>query len=58
MRNNWMHMNVTWQSRWLEWLFVTPRYHHIHHSKDAAHQGTNLGACSRFGSAVRDVLQS
>lgn len=44
VRNNWMHMNVSWKSNWLEWVFVTPRYHHIHHSKDPAHQGTNLGA--------------
>jgi len=44
VRNNWMHMNVTWQSTWLERLFVTPRYHHIHHSTDPAHQTANLGA--------------
>ena len=25
-------------------VFVTPRYHHIHHSKAAAHQTANLGA--------------
>ena len=31
-RNDWMHMNVSWRSNWLEWLIVTPRYHHIHHS--------------------------
>lgn len=31
-RNNWMHMNVSWKSTWLEWLIVTPRYHQIHHS--------------------------
>jgi sterol desaturase/sphingolipid hydroxylase (fatty acid hydroxylase superfamily) len=44
VRNNWMHMNVTWKSTWLERLFVTPRYHHIHHSTDPAHQSSNLGA--------------
>ena len=44
MRNNWMHLNVTWRSSWLEWVFVTPRYHQIHHSTDPAHQRTNLGA--------------
>ena len=44
VRNNWMHMNVTWRSSRLEWLFVTPRYHHIHHSRHPAHQGRNLGA--------------
>lgn len=44
VRNNWMHMNVAWKSNWLERVFVTPRYHHIHHSKEPAHQGANLGA--------------
>lgn len=40
-RNDWMHVNVTWRSRWLEWILVTPRYHHIHHSRD--HEG-NYGS--------------
>jgi len=43
-QNNWMHMNVTWRSRWLEWVFVTPRYHHIHHSNRPEHHGANLGS--------------
>ena len=41
--NDWMHMNVSWRSNWLEWIFVTPRYHHIHHSDDPAHQHANFG---------------
>ncbi|HNL87645.1 MAG TPA: sterol desaturase family protein [Nitrospira sp.] len=44
VRNNWMHLNVTWNSAWLERVFVTPRYHHIHHSSDPAHQMKNMGA--------------
>ncbi len=44
VRNNWMHMNVTWRSNWLEWLIVTPRYHHIHHSDDPRHYTSNLGS--------------
>jgi len=43
-RNDWMHMNVTWESDWLEWLIVTPRYHHIHHSADPRHHVANLGS--------------
>jgi sterol desaturase/sphingolipid hydroxylase (fatty acid hydroxylase superfamily) len=43
-RNNWMHMNVSWRSNWLEKVFVTPRYHHIHHSSDAALHDGNYGA--------------
>lgn len=43
-RNNWMHMNVTWRSNRLEWIFVTPRYHHIHHSDNPSHQIANLGS--------------
>jgi sterol desaturase/sphingolipid hydroxylase (fatty acid hydroxylase superfamily) len=41
LRNDWMHMNVAWRSNWIEWIFVTPRYHHIHHSAD--HHG-NYGS--------------
>jgi sterol desaturase/sphingolipid hydroxylase (fatty acid hydroxylase superfamily) len=43
-QNNWMHMNVTWRSRWLEWIVVTPRYHHVHHSARAEHRVANLGS--------------
>jgi sterol desaturase/sphingolipid hydroxylase (fatty acid hydroxylase superfamily) len=43
VQNDWMHMNVTWRSDWLEWIFVTPRYHHIHHSDDPRHFLANLG---------------
>lgn len=43
-RNDWMHMNVTWRSNWLEWVLVTPRYHHIHHSTDAALHDGNYGS--------------
>jgi sterol desaturase/sphingolipid hydroxylase (fatty acid hydroxylase superfamily) len=34
-RNHWMHMNFAWRSNWIEWIFVTPRYHAIHHSANA-----------------------
>jgi len=43
-QNDWMHLNVTWRSKWLEWFVVTPRYHHIHHSDNPAHSGRNLAA--------------
>jgi len=35
-------MNVTWRSNWLEWIFVTPRYHHIHHSIDPDYYMANM----------------
>ena len=41
--NDWMHMNVSWRSNWLERVFVTPRYHHIHHSDNPAHANANFG---------------
>jgi sterol desaturase/sphingolipid hydroxylase (fatty acid hydroxylase superfamily) len=44
LRNNWMHMNVSWKSQWLEYLVVTPRYHHVHHSDNPAHYRSNLGS--------------
>ena len=46
--NNWMHMNVTWRSRWLEWILVTPRYHHIHHGNDPALYMRNYGVIFTF----------
>ena len=42
VKNDWMHMNVTWRSNWLEWFVVTPRYHHIHHSDKPEHYMANL----------------
>jgi len=41
-KNEWMHLNVRWRMPWLEWLIVTPRYHHIHHSVDAQHHNKNI----------------
>jgi sterol desaturase/sphingolipid hydroxylase (fatty acid hydroxylase superfamily) len=43
VQSDWMHMNVSWRSNWLEWVFVTPRYHHIHHSDDPQHYSKNMG---------------
>lgn len=43
-RNHWMHLNVTWRSNWIEWIFVTPRYHHIHHSSQPEFHDTNYGS--------------
>ena len=43
-QNDWMHMNVTWRSKWLEWIIVTPRYHHIHHSDDPQFYMKNLAS--------------
>jgi sterol desaturase/sphingolipid hydroxylase (fatty acid hydroxylase superfamily) len=44
IRNDWMHMNVSWRSNWLELALVTPRYHHIHHSADAKQHDGNYGS--------------
>jgi sterol desaturase/sphingolipid hydroxylase (fatty acid hydroxylase superfamily) len=46
--NNWMHMNTTWRSRWLEWVLVTPRYHHVHHGDDPAFYMRNFGVVFTF----------
>ncbi|WP_051026609.1 sterol desaturase family protein [Bradyrhizobium cosmicum] len=43
-QNDFMHINLWWGHRWLEWIIVTPRYHHIHHSVDPAHFRGNLAA--------------
>jgi sterol desaturase/sphingolipid hydroxylase (fatty acid hydroxylase superfamily) len=44
LQNYWMHLNVSWGPRWLEWIIVTPRYHHIHHSDNPDYYGANVAA--------------
>jgi sterol desaturase/sphingolipid hydroxylase (fatty acid hydroxylase superfamily) len=44
MQNDWMHLNVPWGASWIEWIIVTPRYHHIHHSDDPRHYRANVAA--------------
>lgn len=43
-KNDWMHLNVTFRMRGLERAFVTPHFHHIHHSDNPEHFNKNLGA--------------
>ena len=43
LTNHWMHMNFSWRSNWLEYVLVTPRSHHIHHSSSPEHYDTNFG---------------
>ncbi len=43
LHENWTHSNVKWRS-WmgvLEWIFVTPRYHSLHHTQIGAY---NMGS--------------
>jgi sterol desaturase/sphingolipid hydroxylase (fatty acid hydroxylase superfamily) len=44
LTQHWMHANFTFRARWLEWFVITPRAHHLHHSDDPAHFGTNFGS--------------
>jgi sterol desaturase/sphingolipid hydroxylase (fatty acid hydroxylase superfamily) len=44
VQNDWMHLNVRWGTKWLEWIIVTPRYHHIHHSDRPEHYRGNVAA--------------
>ncbi len=44
LQNDWMHLNVPFGSKWIEWFVITPRYHHIHHSDDPRHYRNNLAA--------------
>ncbi|MDR3476728.1 MAG: sterol desaturase family protein [Gammaproteobacteria bacterium] len=46
--NNFMHMNVIWKSEKLEWLIVTPRYHHLHHSSNIRLHNGNYAAFFSF----------
>lgn len=42
--NNFLHMNVVWNSRYLEWFLVTPRFHHVHHSANYGEHHGNFGS--------------
>ena len=48
LTNDWEHLNVSWGGRWLEWLIVTPRFHHIHHSSNPNHYNFNIGMVFTF----------
>jgi sterol desaturase/sphingolipid hydroxylase (fatty acid hydroxylase superfamily) len=48
LKNDWMHLNVCWRLPWADWVIVTPRYHHIHHSTNPAHYKKNLGSLFSF----------
>jgi sterol desaturase/sphingolipid hydroxylase (fatty acid hydroxylase superfamily) len=42
--DHWMHANVRLRAPMLEMVLVTPRFHHVHHSRDPRHHGRNLGS--------------
>jgi sterol desaturase/sphingolipid hydroxylase (fatty acid hydroxylase superfamily) len=44
LANHWMHANIKLNTRWMEWLLVTPRTHAIHHSRAPEHHDRNFGA--------------
>jgi sterol desaturase/sphingolipid hydroxylase (fatty acid hydroxylase superfamily) len=46
--NNFMHMNVIWNSDKLEKFIVTPRYHHLHHSTNIKLHTGNYAAFFSF----------
>ena len=45
---DWMHLNVPWGGRVLEWFFVTPRFHHVHHSSNPKYCNSNMGNMFTF----------
>jgi len=49
IHDNWIHLNVKWRS-WMgviEWFYVTPRFHGVHHTQTGSNQ-KNLGALFTF----------
>jgi ornithine lipid hydroxylase len=43
--NMWLqHANADMRTGWLDWVFVTPRVHRWHHSRQLGEQQCNLGA--------------
>lgn len=42
--NDWMHLNIRLRFHFLEKLFITPQYHHIHHSTEIKFATKNFAA--------------
>lgn len=42
--NDWMHLNIRFRLDTLGKFLVTPRYHHIHHSRDSRYYTKNLAS--------------
>jgi sterol desaturase/sphingolipid hydroxylase (fatty acid hydroxylase superfamily) len=56
--NHWMHANVRWGHRSLEWLLVTPRFHPIHHSQSSEHFNANFGVIFTVWDRLFGTLRS
>ena len=41
-----VHSNYDWEWKWLEYIFITPAAHRIHHSTDPVHFNANLAILS------------
>jgi len=41
--NHWAHSNLKMGNRYLEWFFITPRFHRLHHSQAPEHFNSNFG---------------
>jgi sterol desaturase/sphingolipid hydroxylase (fatty acid hydroxylase superfamily) len=44
IHDRFVHANVKVNLGWLGWVFVSPQFHRVHHSKDPEHLDTNFGA--------------
>ena len=44
--NSWMHLNLQWRPwmRYVEYVFVTPRFHHLHHANSERFHDKNFGS--------------
>lgn len=44
--NSWMHLNLKWYPwmKYVEYVFVTPRFHHLHHASGERFRDVNFGS--------------
>jgi len=56
-RNHWMHANVAIHSRFIEWVFITPTYHRVHHSNDSQYYNKNFAVLFTFWDRVFGTYQ-
>jgi sterol desaturase/sphingolipid hydroxylase (fatty acid hydroxylase superfamily) len=59
LASNLRHSHIDLPFGWLEWIFISPKQHQIHHSKNQAHFDRNFGvSLAIWDSCTRSLVRS
>ena len=48
LADHWMHANIRFRMKWLEWVMVTPRFHRLHHANHPSVYNASFGGYFTF----------